>query len=353
MRTCLNDLGDETRVSVRFPATTEDLGGAAFAGQHDTYLNRRGYEDIATHVKRCWASLWSGRAIAYRRQAGFDLFATAMAVVIQEMAFCDVAGVDLNPITGNLGQQVFDANQGLGESVVGGEAQIDHFVVDKKTGVLIESQLAEKDFKIVARADGTGTVTVPLTGADRLRPSLHARQVAALSRLLVEVDALYGTPQDIEWGFEGDELRLLQSRPITRIPARWTRDESAERFPSVITPLAWALVEEAYRSLNYSFALMKLPPFRDKWFALFDHYVYGNCERGGTLCRRRGVAHQNRHTPGVGRRYSLRSASNTNGCWNCRLPGPAIWITICLPSVNLRRLRSWTTTASLSAGRSC
>ena len=279
LRTCLNDFGDETRVSVRSSATTEDLGGAAFAGQHDTYLNRRGYEDIATHVKRCWASLWSGRAIAYRRQAGFDLFATAMAVVIQEMAFCDVAGVgfSFNPITGNLGQQVFDANQGLGESVVGGEAQIDHFVVDKKTGVLIESQLAEKDFKIVARADGTGTVTVPLTGADRLRPSLHARQVAALSRLLVEVDALYGTPQDIEWGFEGDELRLLQSRPITRIPARWTRDESAERFPSVITPLAWALVEEGFhRSLNYSFALMKLPPFRDKWFALFDHYVYGN-----------------------------------------------------------------------------
>ena len=161
--------------------------------------------------------------------------------------------------------------------MVGGEAHIDHFVVDKKTGVLIESQLAEKDFKIVARADGTGTVEVALTGADRLRPSLDARQVAALSRLLVEVDALYGTPQDIEWGFEGDELRLLQSRPITRIPARWTRDESAERFPSVITPLAWALVEEGFhRSLNYSFALMKLPPFRDKWFALFDHYVYGN-----------------------------------------------------------------------------
>ena len=116
LRTQLNDFGDETRVSVRSSATTEDLGGAAFAGQHDTYLNRCGYEDIATHVKRCWASLWSGRAIAYRRQAGFDLFATAMAVVIQEMAFCDVAGVgfSFNPISGNLGQQVFDANQGLG-----------------------------------------------------------------------------------------------------------------------------------------------------------------------------------------------------------------------------------------------
>jgi len=277
--TQLNAFGDGTRVSVRYSATTEDLWGAAFAGQHDTYLNRCGYEDIATHVKRCWVSLWSGRAIAYRRQAGFDLFATAMAVVVQEMAFCDVAGVgfSFNPISGNLGQQVFDANQGLGESVVGGEAHIDHFVVDKKAGVLIESQLAEKEFKIVARADGSGTVEVALTGADRLRPSLDANQVAALSRLLLAVDSLYGTPQDIEWGFEGDELRLLQSRPITRIPARWTRDESAERFPSVITPLAWALVEEGFHlSLNYSFALMNLPPFHGKWFALFDHYVYGN-----------------------------------------------------------------------------
>ena len=111
---------------MRSSATTEDLGGAAFAGQHGTYLNCSGFEDIALHLKRCWLSLWSSRALAYRRNAGFDLRDTSMAVVIQSMAFCDVAGVgfSIDPVSGNLGHQVFDANYGPGESVVGGETAI-------------------------------------------------------------------------------------------------------------------------------------------------------------------------------------------------------------------------------------
>src|ERR1700730_6997287 len=279
LRRHLEEIVSDTPVSVRSSATTEDLGGAAFAGQHDTYLNCMGYEDIALHVKRCWASLWSGRAVTYRRQAGFDLNATSMAVVVQKMAFCDVAGVgfSFNPVSGNLDEQVFDANYGLGESVVGGEARVDHFTVDKRTGALLGASVAEKEFKIVAAPNGAGTMAVPLATEERMRPCLNPEQIKSLSRLLVEVDSLYGCPQDIEWGFDRGQLRLLQSRPITRIPARWTRDESAERFPSVITPLAWALVEEGFhKSLNYSFSLMGLPPFRGKWFALFDHYVYGN-----------------------------------------------------------------------------
>jgi rifampicin phosphotransferase len=217
--------------------------------------------------------------VTYRRQAGFDLNATSMAVVVQKMAFCDVAGVgfSFNPVSGNLDEQVFDANYGLGESVVGGEARVDHFTVDKRTGALLGASVAEKEFKIVAAPNGAGTMAVPLATEERMRPCLNPEQIKSLSRLLVDVDSLYGCPQDIEWGFDRGQLRLLQSRPITRIPARWTRDESAERFPSVITPLAWALVEEGFhKSLNYSFSLMGLPPFRDKWFALFDHYVYGN-----------------------------------------------------------------------------
>ncbi len=275
----LGELGRDTPVSVRSSATTEDLGGAAFAGQHATYLNCVGFPVIAASVVRCWASLWSGRAVAYRRQAGFDLMATSMAVVIQKMAFCEVAGVgfSLNPISGNLAEQILDANYGLGESVVGGEARVDHFVVDKKTGTVKQATIAEKEHKIVAETTGSGTRIVPLVGTERLAPSLGEVEIRTLSRLLLDVDALYGCPQDIEWGYEGGQLRLLQSRPITRIPARWTRDESAERFPSVITPLAWALVEEGFhKSLNYSFSLMGLPVFREKWFALFDHYVYGN-----------------------------------------------------------------------------
>lgn len=268
-----------TAFSVRSSATTEDLGGAAFAGQHETYLNCIGADDIADRVKECWISLWSGRAVAYRAGANFDIAETSMAVVVQRMVFCDVAGVgfSMNPISGNLNEQVFDANYGLGESVVSGEAEIDHFTVNKADGEVLAQNIAEKHMKIVARPDGTGTEEMALTDAERVASCLSPEQIRALSAMLSRVEQVYGYPQDIEWGFTGTTLWLLQSRPITRIEPRWTRDESAERFPSVITPLAWALVEEGFhRSLNYSFALMGMPPFKDKWFAMFDHYIYGN-----------------------------------------------------------------------------
>jgi phosphoenolpyruvate synthase/pyruvate phosphate dikinase len=279
IREHLSALGLSAPVSVRSSSTTEDLAGAAFAGQHETYLNCIGVEEVANRVRQCWASLWSSRAVAYRRMAGFDLRATRMAVVIQRMAFCEVAGVgfSLNPVSGDLRQHVFDANYGLGESVVGGEAQIDHFEVDKTTAEVLKSQVATKHFKIVASESGSGTRKVQLAPGEQSQPCLTPDQLRALSQLLNKVEGLYGYPQDIEWGFANGELKLLQSRPITRIPARWTRDESAERFPSAITPLAWALVEEGFhKSLNYSFDLMGMPPFREKWFAMFEHYIYGN-----------------------------------------------------------------------------
>jgi pyruvate,water dikinase len=273
-------LGLNTPVAVRSSATTEDLGGAAFAGQHDTYLNVIGLDDVLNRVRDCWTSLWSSHAVAYRRGSGFALQEARMAVVVQRMSFCDVAGVgfSFNPVSGNLREQVFDANYGLGESVVAGEVQIDHFIVDEATGVVISADIAEKTGKIVAKAAGSsGTRTVALEGEERTRPCLSAPEIAQLSGLLAAVERLYGFPQDIEWGLEKRALRLLQSRPITRIPPRWTREESAERFPTVITPLAWALVENGFhKSLSYSFRLMGLPPFHGKWFAMFDHYIYGN-----------------------------------------------------------------------------
>ena len=266
-------------VAVRSSATTEDLGGAAFAGQHDTFLNCRSLEDVVDKVRRCWASLWSARAVAYRRAAGFDLRATRMAVVIQRMAFCEVAGVgfSLNPVTGDLKEQVIDANYGLGESVVSGEAGVDHFVVDAGTGRLKRQTIAPKERMVVARSGESGTQAVGIGGEAATQACLCAEQIQAVSGALQAVQKVFGFPQDIEWGFERGEFRLLQSRPITRIPPRWTRDESAERFPSAITPLAWALVEEGFhKSLNYSFALMGVPALRDKWFVMFDHYIYGN-----------------------------------------------------------------------------
>jgi len=263
--------------SVRSSATAEDLGGAAFAGQHDTYLNCIGIDDILSRIRDCWLSLWSARAVEYRLQAGIGILDSAMAVVVQQMVFNRVSGVGfcMNPVTGNPDEQSLDANYGLGESVVGGDCPVDHWVLRKADGRIVDAVIARKTEQVLPSANGTQVETVPEALASK--PCLSQQELSSLSDLMQHVEKAYGFPQDIEWGIADNKLWLLQARPITRIPPRWTRDESAERFPSVITPLAWDLVEEGFhQSLSHSFALMGLPPYHGKWFALFDNYVYGN-----------------------------------------------------------------------------
>jgi len=200
-----------------------------------------------------------------------------MAVVVQQMAFCEVSGVGftINPVAGRVDQMILDANYGLGESVVSGEAAVDHWTVDKKTGGILEEVIGEKATRTVPVEDGVAEEEVP--AAERAVACLDPERLGILVGLLLKIEAAYQFPQDVEWGFIGEEAFILQSRPVTTIPERWTRDESAERFPTVITPLTWDLVEEGFhRSLNYSFHLMGFPPYEGKWFGLKDHYVYGN-----------------------------------------------------------------------------
>jgi pyruvate,water dikinase len=273
----LKHFASDQAFSVRSSSTMEDLAGAAFAGQHETYLNCSGVKLILDRIKDCFLSLWFDRAIAYRHQQGFDHMLAAMSVVVQKMVFCDVAGVgfSINPISGDLNEMIFDANFGLGESVVSGEGEIDHFEVDKSTGKIRRANIAQKSRKTVATASGTTEVSIH--SSEGKQPSLTESQIGQLAQLLNRVEASYQFPQDIEWGFENGILFLLQARPITTIPPRWTRDESAERFPNVITPLTWDFVESGFhRSLSYSFRLMGFPPFNGKWFGMHGHYIYGN-----------------------------------------------------------------------------
>ncbi|MHB8520067.1 MAG: PEP/pyruvate-binding domain-containing protein [Limisphaerales bacterium] len=277
--------------SVRSSSTMEDLASAAFAGQHDTYLNCAGAGQILEKIKACFISLWQHRAIAYRQQQGFDHLLAAMAVVVQQMVPSEVAGVgfSINPVSGDLGELVINANFGLGESVVSGEGEIDQFLVDKATRKVRSATVARKSRQIVGVAGGTREIAV--AEADAARPSLTDDQLAQLAALLVRVEESYRFPQDIEWAFAGGQLHLLQSRPVTTIPPRWTRDESAERFPNVITPLTWDFVESGFhRSLNYSFRLMGFPPFNGKWFGMHDHYIYGNQNAVELYGRRTPVA---------------------------------------------------------------
>jgi rifampicin phosphotransferase len=263
--------------SVRSSSTLEDLALAAFAGQHETFLNCSGAERILGSIKACYLSLWSERAIAYRHQQRFDHLQAAMAVVVQTMVECEAAGVafSVNPVSGDLKQVLINANYGLGESVVSGEGQIDQFAVEKLSGTVIEKRIGSKTHKVIGMAEGTKEVALSCEEASA--SCLTDGQIAAVAKLAEEAENHYQFPQDIEWGFAGGQLFILQSRPITAIPPRWTRDESAERFPNTITPLTWDFVDDGFhKSLSFSLRLMGFPPFRGKWFGRHGNYVYGN-----------------------------------------------------------------------------
>lgn len=267
----------EGRVSVRSSATLEDLAGAAFAGQHDTYLNVAGVDGVLDAVRRCWASLWEDRAVRYRHERGFGVDAAAMAVVVQRMVRSEVAGVafSIDPVTGDLDRIVVNAAWGLGETVVSGEGGIDQYAISKRTGEVLQREIGEKTHALVSTEAGTERVEVAPERA--AAPALSDAELAALRDLVTRVERFYAFPQDTEWALAGGELYLLQSRPVTEFPARWTRDESAERFPNPVTPLTWDFTSEGFHeSLAHSLELLGYPPFAGKWFDRFEGYVFGN-----------------------------------------------------------------------------
>ncbi|MBW3628124.1 MAG: phosphoenolpyruvate synthase [Gemmatimonadetes bacterium] len=267
----------EGSVSVRSSATLEDLAGAAFAGQHDTYLNVAGVEEIIASVRRCWASLWEDRAVRYRYERGFGVAEAAMAVVVQRMVASEVAGVafSMNPVSGDIGEVVVNSAFGLGETVVSGEGGIDQFIVSKESGEVLQRVIGTKTHALLSNPAGIERVELP--GERRDAPSLSDDELARLAELALRVERFYAFPQDLEWALAGGELYLLQSRPVTEFPARWTRDESAERFPNPVTPLTWDFTTEGFHeSLADSLAMLGYPPFNGRWFERLDGYVYGN-----------------------------------------------------------------------------
>jgi rifampicin phosphotransferase len=263
--------------AVRSSSTFEDLAQAAFAGQHDTYLNVRGFEQILDRVRACFASLWEDRAVLYRHHQGFSQLQARMAVVVQQQIECDVAGVafSIDPVGGRMDRMIIDANYGLGESVVSGEGEVDHFEIDEASLKIVARSIGHKEHQIVATDAGVQQRTVSTELANRA--CLSDEQIVGIATLLKQVQLHYGWPQDIEWGITAEGIHLLQSRPVTTIPPDWTRDESAERFPNPMTPLSWDFIGIAFRSsLTHSLDLMGLPPLKGDWFQIFDHYIYGN-----------------------------------------------------------------------------
>ncbi len=206
-----------TVVAVRSSATAEDLPEASFAGQQETFLNILGETDLLDAVQRCWASLYGARAIYYRSKQGFDDRGVNIAVVVQELIQSEKSGVMFtsHPVTGEP-LTIVEGSWGLGEAVVSGSVSPDNYVFDLRSERVVDRLIAEKEIMIVPDGEH-GTKIVDLSSEQRVAPVLSDAEVARLAMLGKIAEDHYGIPQDIEWAIVGNDVFILQSRPITTI----------------------------------------------------------------------------------------------------------------------------------------
>jgi len=288
------DEDGETAVAVRSSATAEDLAGASFAGQQETYLNVRGAEALLEAVKNCWASLWTARAMAYRERQDIAPETVSLAVVVQRMVEAEAAGVmfTANPANGRRNEVAISAAWGLGESVVSGSVTPDSIVVEKETGRVISRETTDKEVMTVYTESGTQELPVP--EARRSEPVLDDEAAAELTRYGARIEAHFGVPQDIEWALAGGEFFIVQSRPITALPepeadlptdwsvpdpkAMYVRASIVEQMPDPLSPLFADLIEgavvQSLRKLMDEFLGRRVLREGDLGFPTINGYAY-------------------------------------------------------------------------------
>jgi pyruvate,water dikinase len=256
------------QVAVRSSATAEDLAGASFAGQQETYLYVSGAQNLLAGVKSCWASLWTPQAISYRHRFWAGRESVAMAVVVQAMIPCDVAGVafSVDPLTGQA-RVIIEANWGQGEAVVRGEVETDCYLVERTPEGVSSGFSAAPGYKAQQRVrnpeGGGGTILadVPVERRDQL--TLSSGQVQHLAQTVLALEKHFGASQDVEWGFWREELYIFQTRPLTVQGASWFTDSIAgddylwtsgflnERFSEPVSPLGWCVVRDLLEELAF------------------------------------------------------------------------------------------------------
>ncbi|MFE4686680.1 rifamycin-inactivating phosphotransferase [Streptomyces sp. NPDC056721] len=226
-------LGEQAAYAVRSSATAEDLPTASFAGQQDTYLNVVGPTAILQHVSRCWASLFTERAVTYRQRNGIDHRTVHMAVVVQQMVFPYASGIlfTADPVTGNRKIATVDAGFGLGEALVSGLVNPDVFKV--RDGEVLDKAIAAKQRAVQALPAG-GTQEVAVESQRQGQPALTDAQAVRLVQLGRRIEAHFGRPQDIEWCLVDDGFQIVQSRPITTLfPIPESGDQENHVYVSV------------------------------------------------------------------------------------------------------------------------
>ncbi len=272
------DIPTDVSVAVRSSATGEDMTDASFAGQHETYLGVVGRQALLSAVIKCWSSLWTARALAYRMGHRLEPDTVAMGVVVQQMLPAKMSGVlfTLDPVSGDPDEMVINATLGLGSGLAEGKLTPDTFTAARDTGDILHEKLADK--AVMIRVEKGRLEEVEVAPELRRKPSLTHLHISALVMMGKQIESLFGTPQDVEWAIVRSRLYVLQSRPITASgflsyvapgddawpplsnPVSqpfdlWTQSDLGERWPEPLTPFTWStwqpLIE---RSMSAIFA---------------------------------------------------------------------------------------------------
>ncbi|MEY3903786.1 MAG: hypothetical protein RL189_3092 [Pseudomonadota bacterium] len=262
-------------VAVRSSGLDEDSGDNSFAGQFSSFLFQKGADAIFRSILRCWASGWSARALAYRRERNLPLSGIRVGVVIQRMVNAESAGVAFsrNPVDiADRDHLLLSSVWGLGEGLVSGLLPADEYKVDRKS-LEHKEELAEK--KIALRHASAGGLSECPVDEDKVSvSSLSASEIKAISKLTMDVEKHFGGPQDLEWAVVDGQVHLLQARPITTVPPEglfddkcagagyilWDNSNIIESFCGVTTPLTFSHVSRCYQEVYYQFCrLMQVP----------------------------------------------------------------------------------------------
>lgn len=279
-------------LSVRSSALGEDSGAHSFAGQLSSYLYITTLEDTLSSVVKCWASAYSARSLVYRKQNNLPLDNIEVAVVLQKMIFSEKSGVLFtgNPISKDPNQLIINAVHGVGEGLVGGHLEGDNFVIDKRTGELVESEINEQKSIFTGKDDGKGLIK---TSYDQKHgPALSDEEITKLKELAHKVEKYYQFPQDIEFAFQDNKLYLLQSRPITTEIHNgqgklfiWDNSNIVESYGGITKPLTFGFARYVYHQVYVQFCeilmvpqgqIRKMDSFLKNMLGLFYGRVYYN-----------------------------------------------------------------------------
>lgn len=280
----LSQFGDEHAYAVRSSATAEDLPHASFAGQQDTYLNIIGKEDILRHISKCWASLFTDRAVIYRIQNGFDHNQVYLSVIIQRMIFPQASGIlfTADPITSNRKLLSIDASFGLGEALVSGLVSADCYKV--KEDKIVDKMIATKKLAIYERKEG-GTEIKQIDPDQQKSQTLTDQQISQLARIGREIEAYFGCPQDIEWCLANETFYIVQSRPITTLYPIPEADDQENRVYVSVGHVQ--MMTEPIKPLGMSiFQLTHSHPLRHaggRLYIDYTHYLVSPVDRKNLL----------------------------------------------------------------------